>query len=276
MRCLFFVAALNLLAQTAAPRLRVLDWNIHEGTHLDAVASTLLAQNADVCLLQEVDQHARRTNDIDISADLGRRLRMYHAFGAAFHELSQSVDAKAAYNGQAILSKLPLENVRVLKFTHQSNFWKPKPFLPNWGMMQRREGGRVALVAEMKHGDRRIVIYNLHLESRNATVRFEQLGEAIADAQRYPKDVTIVLGGDLNSVFHADRYEARVTQAGFSSCLGGERVRTHVIYGMLDWIFVRGGGCTGAQVVRGTGASDHDPLLAEISLLIGQHPVSSK
>jgi endonuclease/exonuclease/phosphatase family metal-dependent hydrolase len=111
------------------------------------------------------------------------------------------------------------------------------------------------------------VLYNLHLESRGfGATRLGQLKEVLADARQYGPEVTVVIAGDLNSKYLAGRYESKLERAGFQNCFE-RRVRTHVLIGALDWIFVRGPGvCEGARVVRGTKASDHDPLTARIMM----------
>lgn len=272
---------LLMAAAPATPSLRIVDWNIHKGRHLDGVVAALRAQDPDVCLLQEVDRAVKRTGGVDVTAEIARRLGMHHSFAPAFEELGQAAGDQPALHGQAILSKTPLRGVRILRFENQSGFWKPKPYLPQWPLLQRRLGGRIALIAEIRKNGRRMVVYNLHLESRNAAVRLAQLEEAIADTRRYPPETPVLIGGDLNSVFHPGRFRALLEGAGFSNCFGDRRVRTHVVYGALDWIFVRAAGCQAAEVIRGTGASDHDPVAARISLpekslLMPRHPLSSK
>jgi endonuclease/exonuclease/phosphatase family metal-dependent hydrolase len=47
--------------------------------------------------------------------------------------------------------------------------------------------------------------------------------------------------------------------------IGGRRIRTHIIIGALDWIFVRGPiTCEGAEVHSDFHASDHFPISAEL------------
>jgi endonuclease/exonuclease/phosphatase family metal-dependent hydrolase len=155
----------------------------------------------------------------------------------------------------------------MLRFAHQSGFWKPRRLLnssmPLW---QRREGGRVALITELDNGSKPLVVYNLHLESRTTEHgRLLQLEEVLADAQRYPGATPIIVAGDLNTMHRHSPLIARMRQAGYSSCFGEQRVRTHIIIGALDWIFVRGPmTCEGAEVHRGFHASDHFPISAEL------------
>jgi endonuclease/exonuclease/phosphatase (EEP) superfamily protein YafD len=54
--------------------------------------------------------------------------------------------------------------------------------------------------------------------------------------------------------------------AGFRSAFGDRRMRTHVIVGALDWIFVRGTiECEHGQVLRVHG-SDHFPIAVDVRL----------
>lgn len=261
---------------TAEAEIRVIDWNIHKGHRLDRIVNVLRKHAPDICMLQEVDRHVKRTRGVDISAELGKQLGMHHHFEPAFEELGQAAGDQPAEDGQAFLSKTPLRKVRVLRFEHQSAFWMPRPYLPKWSIMQRRKGGRIALIAEIEKAGKRVVLYNLHLESRNVSIRRAQLAEAIADARRYPPDTRVIFGGDLNSVFHPDHYKVELETAGYTSCLAEKALRTHVVFGALDWIFVRGPlACPQAGVIRGTKASDHDPVWANISLIKPKHPLSS-
>lgn len=58
----------------------------------------------------------------------------------------------------------------------------------------------------------------------------------------------------------------RLEQGGFRNCFGDRAVRTHVLFGALDSIFVRGPvSCFDATVVRGSNGSDHDFVSARIT-----------
>jgi endonuclease/exonuclease/phosphatase family metal-dependent hydrolase len=242
---------------------RVLDWNIDRGTRLDAVAATIRKVRPDLCLLQEVDLNTVRSGHRDVARDLARAVQMNYLFGAAFRELGQG--GGQALQGQAILTRLEVRSQRVLRFARQTRFWQPQRLVPNWGIMQRRLGGRIALVAELGRGKERLVVYNVHLESRGfGATRLGQLRELLEDARRYGPDVPVIIGGDLNTKYHAGLFESKLAAEGFRSCLGARRVRTHVLYGALDWIFVRAAACEDPEVVRGSKASDHDPIVATV------------
>lgn len=247
--------------------LRVITWNIDRGYNLDKIESTLTRLSADLMFFQEVDLHSRRAHDADVSRDLARSLGYNYAFGTAFQEMGQSVDGRPAYQGQATLCRCPIHNPRVLRFKRQSNWWKPHGFIPNTGFFQRRLGGRVALVTELSIGRSLVIAYNVHFESRSAgAIQSAQLNEVLADLRRYPPGTPAIIGGDLNSKYNPSGVLHFLENQGFHSVLGEKIERTHVIIGYFDWIFYRGPWkITSGKVVRGSHASDHDPVVAELT-----------
>jgi endonuclease/exonuclease/phosphatase family metal-dependent hydrolase len=246
---------------------KILNWNIDRGKYFAGIAAAIRETRPDLCIFQEVDLGARRTHGQDVAQELAKTFGMNYAFAPEFRELGQSTAEGAAYHGQAILTSLPIRSSRILRFTHQSGFWKPRPLLiSSIPMLQRREGGRMALVNELDHNGKALIVYNLHLESRGTEHgRLEQIEEVLADAQRYPDDTAVVLAGDLNTMHRNSPVIARLRGAGYRSCFGDQRVRTHIIIGALDWVFVRGPlQCEGAEVRRDFHASDHFAITAEL------------
>ncbi len=126
----------------------------------------LVGVNADILILQEVDLNARRTHRLNIAETIARKLEMNYVFGREFQELVQGSKYSPAYHGQATLSKWPISNARLIRFSKQSHFWQPHWFLPKIEPFQERRGGRIALVAEINIAGSNLVTYNLHLESR--------------------------------------------------------------------------------------------------------------
>jgi endonuclease/exonuclease/phosphatase family metal-dependent hydrolase len=245
----------------------VLNWNIDRGQNLEGIQAAIRAAKPDLCIFQEVDLSARRTGGKDIALELAQSFGMNYSFAPEFQELSQSVGNAPAYHGQAILTVWPILSTRILRFAHQSGFWKPRPLLmsslPIW---QRREGGRIAQVSELDNGGRKVVVYNLHLESRGSeNGRLLQLNEVLADAERYPPDTALIVAGDFNTKSWHSPLIDRLKQAGYRNSWGDRRIRTHVIIGALDWVFVRGPvQCEDARVLRHVHASDHFPISLQL------------
>jgi endonuclease/exonuclease/phosphatase family metal-dependent hydrolase len=146
-----------------------------------------------------VDLNARRTQHRDIACELARSLELNYVFGTEFQEPGAGSGGSPAHHGQATLSPWPLSNGRIIRFQCQSNFWKPRWYIPQIELFQRRLGGRIALVTETLIYDRRLVTYNLHLESRGKDVlRLQQPREALEDAKRYSESSVVIVGGDFN------------------------------------------------------------------------------
>lgn len=128
--------------------IRVVDWNIDRGVHLDGVIDFLPSSGADLLLLQEVDLSARRTHRLNTAEEVARALRMNYVFAREFQELLEGSSASPAYHGQATLSRWEFKNPRLIRFRSQSHFWQPHWFVPHIHPFQVRRGGRLALVTQ--------------------------------------------------------------------------------------------------------------------------------
>jgi endonuclease/exonuclease/phosphatase family metal-dependent hydrolase len=241
-------------------------WNIERGQQLDVVATVLKQEAPTVALLQEVDLNASRTGRKHVAEELARRLAVNYRFAAEFEELGQGSSRDPAYHGQAILTALRVSSERFIRFRDQSGYWRPRWFLPNWAMLQRRVGGRLALVIEVGAAPHPFVLYNVHLESRESeSLRLRQIDEVIADAQRYPATTPVILAGDLNTRGASPPAIASLLRAGFRQAAGNEVTTTHGT--AIDWIFVRGAvHFSEGFVHRDIRASDHYPLTVQIKL----------
>jgi endonuclease/exonuclease/phosphatase family metal-dependent hydrolase len=247
----------------------VLNWNIDRGKHLDDIKEQIRQHKPDLCVFQEVDLGARRTQGRDVARELAEAFSMNYVFASEFQELSQGTPEDPAYHGQALLTTLPIRSSRMLRFEHQSGFWKPRRLLiSTLPLLQRREGGRVALIAELDNGGKPLVIYNLHLESKwMEHLRQQQLEEVLDDAKRYSPETPVIIAGDLNTLTLHSAMIPRLRQAGFRSAFGDQRIRTHIIIGALDWVFMRGPiECERGQVLRGVHGSDHFPIIDDVRL----------
>jgi endonuclease/exonuclease/phosphatase family metal-dependent hydrolase len=251
----------------ALARATILDWNIDRGKNLSDIEGQMRQLEPALCIFQEVDLDARRSGDIDVAKKLAQEFHMNFVFAPEFQELSQGTPECPAYHGQALLTKLPIRSSRMLRFVHQSGFWKPrkmlKSSLPLW---QRREGGRIALITELDNGGKPLVVYNLHLESRgNDQLRLLQLEEVLEDAQRYPPETSVIIAGDLNTKTAHSALMPRLREAGYRSAFGDRRIRTHLFIGALDWVFMRGPiQSDRADVLRGIDGSDHFPITVDV------------
>src|SRR5260370_11639877 len=166
--------------------MRVVNWNIERGLRLPEIIDFLGSQNADLLILQEVDFNARRTRHLNVAEEIARPLGMNYVFGREFEELTQGSRNSPAYHGQATLSRWRLSNPRVIRFRRQSNFWRPRWFLPRMEPFQERIGGRIALVTGIEGAGRGLSVYNMPLRSRgNDDLSLANLQDVLQDAAMY-------------------------------------------------------------------------------------------
>ncbi|MDQ3322782.1 MAG: endonuclease/exonuclease/phosphatase family protein [Acidobacteriota bacterium] len=206
-----------------------------------AFEQAAMLRQADVIVLNEVDFGMKRTEYRNIAADLAARLKMNYAFGVQFVELSPvhlSLKKKAAtapekelaeiikvdplrykgLHGVAILSRFPLENVRLVPFKNQPYDWYQsektgasmlekgkrkiagKIFLEET-LREVRRGGRATLLADISDArfpNGRVTIAATHLENRTESMnRVKQLRELLDTVKdiRHP----VVVAGDMNT-----------------------------------------------------------------------------
>jgi endonuclease/exonuclease/phosphatase family metal-dependent hydrolase len=247
--------------------IRVVNWNIDRGLRLQRVIEFLAGAKADVVLLQESDLNARRTHHLNIAREIAQKLQMNYVFGREFQELTQGSRASPAYHGQATLSRWPLSNSRIIRFQKQSNFWRPRWFLPEIEPFQERIGGRLALVCETNIAGKTVVTYNLHLESKgDDALRCSQIDETLQDARRYDTSMPIVLAGDFNLDASGGPAATAIGRAQFQDAFTNRHARTtpHSFLEQgrtIDWIFTRGPiRAVESRVHCSISASDHYPL----------------
>jgi endonuclease/exonuclease/phosphatase family metal-dependent hydrolase len=275
------VSAKDIIAENFAPiqwlswprsSIRVVDWNIDRGLQLRSIIDFLGDANADILILQEVDTNARRTHRLNVAQEIARKLRLNYVFGREFVELTQGSNTSPAYHGQATLSRWKISNSRLIRFREQSNFWKPRWYLPKLEPFQERLGGRIALVSEITVSGLSIVSYNLHLESRGDDERrLAQLDEALNDSRAYKSARLTVVAGDLNLNASNPAPAAALARHEFINAVPTDRLATTPARHLLepgrhiDWAFVRGRvQVNKGRVHKSVKGSDHYPLSFEI------------
>lgn len=254
--------------------IRVVVWNIDRGLQLPGVIEFLRHASPDIVLLQEADVNARRTHHRDIAREIAQKLKMNYVFGREFQELTQGSSSSPAYHGQATLSRWPLSNARLIRFREQSNFWRPRWYVPRMELFQERLGGRMALVCDVNVAGQTIVAYNLHLESRgNDDLRRSQFFEVLADSRQYNSNVPLIVAGDMNFDISQGDTPEHIRNALFRNAFA-ENVQTPTAPSSLfhhgrpiDWILTSGPVQEAdARVYESISASDHFPLSLTVAL----------
>jgi len=205
-----------------------------------------MLKDADVIVLNEVDWGMKRTDYRNVAADLATALGMNYAYGVEFvevdpialglekfeelsekdqRELSAEISVEPnryrGLHGTAILSRFPLQNVRLQPFNHQPHDWYKNELesvqpleegkrkageLVFREKVQRevRRGGRTMLTAEIvdeRIPGGRVTIVATHLEDRTKPEgRRKQLEELLARIKE--TNNAVVVAGDMNTSTH--------------------------------------------------------------------------
>lgn len=293
-----------------APRdLKVVAFNAERGSRYEGILALLRDEprlrDADILLLSEVDWGMARSSNRHVARDLAADLSLGYVFGIEFLELTkgEALELEAqgentwSLHGNAILSRVPLRNPRLLRL----------PRFCSWAEgAQARIGGRMALLAELETEGGTVTVSSTHLEVRTTPEgRRQQFLPVIEELRRVPN---VVVGGDLNTATidtgqmeqimaliqyleedpqrlrHPEPYEpllAEVRAAGFlvdELNVAGETTNIPLgipdprIWTKLDWIFARGlrveAHHAPPAVVRaehdGQRVSDHDFVVAHM------------
>ncbi len=252
-------------ARVAAPRLpvaRVLVYNIHAGKdaggadNLAAVVELIRTTGADLVLLQEVDQWTRRSGGMDQPAELARRTGFSAAFGSA-------LDYDGGRYGVAVLSRWPIVSDTLVHL----------PVVPQ----QERAGGshepRGALRVSVAGPTGRITVLDTHLDPSGDDHWRRQEADSVVGlvARALRTDSLVIAGGDFNSTPESAVQRA-VRASGlrdaWSECADGDGLTYPADQPVkrIDYLFLAGSvRCRSARVLDTT-ASDHRPLLVEITL----------
>lgn len=243
-------------------RLKVVTWNIAQGAQYVEVRDALMALEADVYLLQEVDMHVRRSDYREVAKQLAHDMGLNWVFAGEFQEIGLSRRNIPAITGQAVLSRYPITEASSLRFQSQATLrWRLDPTQP-------RRGGRMALRVESAG----VMFYNAHIESaKNEQFRHKQIDELLADRILAAEpDQPVMFAGDFNTGQLPDRSPLVqcLTSEGFVDALGAYEHprRTSVRHDQpLDWMFVSNMSAEYGEVIEVADASDHFPLTAAIS-----------
>jgi endonuclease/exonuclease/phosphatase family metal-dependent hydrolase len=246
-------------------RLRVLSYNIHRAIGVDRrfmperVASIIGFYDPDVALLQEVDDGAPRSGELDLGRELARELGYEH------WAIGHNVRLRKGRYGNATLSRWPILRERNIDLTVA---------------FHKRRGCQHTRIAVRAAGGktRRLEVFNLHL-GLSARERERQVSLLVRSREfaSLQFDVPCLVGGDYND-WRSLLRPLFVDMLGFRSATGGNSGDERPLptfpsffpQGALDRIYYRGplrlASGRRCRLVRSRIASDHLPVIADFDL----------
>ena len=242
---------------------RVVSFNIHHGDDIPGLVTAIRTHvdlcSVDVWLLQEME--AFPTEGTSRTRKLAEALGLNYVYAPA--RLKEAGDGT---HGLAILSRFPLSEVEAIPLKQH-----------NLGVNTRR---RIALAVTLELGERRVRVYNLHLDTRiNAGQRIEQLRDVVEAASRQAH-AEVIVGGDFNTnplywllpllpVFRSNQAKAvddYMKQSGYATPFAEGSGTVSKWYGKyrVDAVYTRGLAVRDWNVESGVAVSDHYPLWVDV------------
>lgn len=255
----------------SAVPLRIATYNIHAGTGSDGVfdldrqATALRALDADVIGLQEVDVHwGARSGDLDVAGELARRLGMRVSFAPIYSLDPVTAQGPRREYGVAVLSRFPVRsatNHEITRLSTQDEDPVPAP-APGFGEVTLKVRGVP------------VQVFVTHLDYRaDPAVRVAQVADTrriMARERAARPGARQVLLGDFNAEPSAPELgplwrELRDAAAGAPGTYpAADPVKR------IDYVAVgRGVRVRGVSVPEEAVASDHRPVVAELTLVRG-------
>jgi len=187
-------------ASTPPGKLNVAVFNAERGNRFEGIRALLTEhaelRDADVVLLSEVDWGMARSGNRHVTRELAAALGMGYAFGVEFLELTKGEAAELeapgdntySFHGNAILSRLPLLNARIVRLPRRCSWAEGS---------QLRIGGRMAMLAEVETAKGSVTLASVHLENR--TDPRGRLDQMKAVLQAIDNGSAAIVAGDLNT-----------------------------------------------------------------------------
>jgi endonuclease/exonuclease/phosphatase family metal-dependent hydrolase len=248
-------------------QLRILTYNIHRAIGIDRrfrperIVRILDHYDADICLLQEVDEGAPRSRELNLAKELAE------AAGYPHVAAGYNVSLRKGRYGNATLSKFPIVRERNIDLTI--------------GKRKRRGCQHTTIEAEVRKGHmHQLEIFNLHL-GLSARERERQAGLLVRSEEfaALEETTSCLVAGDFNDwrsrlrpIFTEALLFASASERKSHPVLNRD-IRTYPSFspsGALDKVFYRGGltkrGCFRCRMQVSKVASDHSPLIADFEL----------
>ena len=189
--------------------LRVVEWNIERGAHLEGIIETLnthpVLRFADLLLLNELDDGMVRSGNVNVAFELGRALEAHAVFGVEYLELTKGAcdelsfpgENSVALHGNAILTRHSFSNAQIIRLPRCEN---------NFESAEKRVGGRIGVLIDLEVAGATLIAATTHLDVVNAPrcrarqmrAMLEAVGSRV-EAQASGANGMVVVGGDLNT-----------------------------------------------------------------------------
>lgn len=247
-------------------RFRLLTYNIHRAIGLDRqfrpdrIEQILEHHDPDIVLLQEVDDGAPRSRELDLAKSFAETLDYPH------YAVGHNVRLRKGRYGNATLSRFPILRERNVDLTI--------------GTRKRRGCQHTTIELRARRGyEHELEVFNLHL-GLSAREREQQIGRLVRSAEmaRLDREAPCVVGGDFND-WRSLLRPIMVHGAAFDCATDTKTnppraLKTYPCFsprGGLDRVFQRGAiraiAARTCRLAVSRIASDHLPVIVDFELI---------
>ncbi len=189
--------------RTLGKRARIAFWNAERLKYEAPSAALLGGLGADVLMLCELDLGMVRSQDRHTIRDLADSLGQGYVFGVEFIELGlgdlrerktfAGMPNRSGLHGGGFVSGAALTRPTLVRL-ETSGRWFDGAF------HERRVGGRIAMLAEIRLDGARVLLASVHYESHTGPAdRLLQTQEMIDEIDAHAPGVPVLIGGDFNT-----------------------------------------------------------------------------
>lgn len=183
------------------PFYRAVAWNVERGIYLDGIIQTLKEHpqisNADLYLVTETDAGMARSRNKNVAREMALALGMNYFFAPSYLNLCKGNSVEAHYDGvnelglhgNAILSRYPLEDLRIISLPNCKDKMKGK---------EKRLGCQKALIATVCLPSKKMTAVCAHLDAHSSHRQRAHQMKLILEAVKDDPN-PVLLGGDLNT-----------------------------------------------------------------------------
>lgn len=182
---------------------RVVAWNVERLRHMDAIAATLKAQNADIMLLTEIDRGMARTGNSDRVVELANDLGVSYSYAVEFIELDLGDDNEKkehagqenvdGFHGAGILCSIAMQKPFLIRIDRRGDWFDGSRTEP-------RIGGRIAIGASFELSGKSVLAVNVHMESHgDPEERARDMRHLLTLIEKVDSGAAVVIGGDFNT-----------------------------------------------------------------------------
>jgi endonuclease/exonuclease/phosphatase family metal-dependent hydrolase len=202
------------------PFYRAILWHLEHGVNFTGILETLrnraFVSQADIYFFPCVDIGTMRSRNLNIIRDLAIELGYNYYFATSFLHLDDVIKSgtgQLGLEGNAIMTKLPLANLRVLSLPNYFDIFEGA---------DKRLGCSKVLMCDVLLGDDKLTLVCINLPGRSSQwERYKHVFYITQFLKTQPSNIPILIGGDLKTSCYNSKSSLAFLASVFNKCFRG-------------------------------------------------------